>query len=267
MYSCMMEGTTMADPAATPAPDMVGKALALLTELGEYPHGAPAAELARRVGFPLSTAHRLLGALVRDGFAAFDPQTKRYTLGLHLFALAQQALRAGGFTGMARSVLEEVSAVTREATLLAVREGERQLYIFSIEGPQQVRVVGEAGRHGPLHCTSQGKVLVAFAEPSAREYLVDNLPLPPAGPNAITTRRRFREEIEQVREQGYALADEEHEEGIRAIGVPVFDHAGVAVAALATAAPAYRMSRERLMAQLPTLTEAAKALGVLMAFG
>jgi DNA-binding IclR family transcriptional regulator len=267
MYSCMMEGTTMAETSATPAPDMVGKALALLTQLGEYPHGAPAAELARRVGFPLSTAHRLLGALVRDGFAAFDPQTKRYTLGLHLFALAQQALRAGGFTGMARSVLEEVSAVTREATLLAVREGERQLYIFSIEGPQQVRVVGEAGRHGPLHCTSQGKVLVAFAEPSVREYLVDNLPLPPAGPNAITTRRRFREEIEQVREQGYALADEEHEEGIRAIGVPVFDHAGVAVAALATAAPAYRMSREQLMAQLPTLTEAAKALGVLMAFG
>lgn len=255
----------MVDTAPAAAPDMVGKALALLTRLGDYPDGAPAAELARRVGFPLSTAHRLLGALVRDGFATFDQQTKRYTLGLHLFSLAQQALRARGFTGMARTVLEEVSSVTREATLLAVRDGERQLYVYSIEGPQQVRVVGEAGRHGPLHCTSQGKVLVAFAEPSVREYLVENLPLEGAGPNAITSRKRFRDEIERVREQGYAVADEEHEAGIRAIGVPVFGHDDIATAAVATAAPAYRMTREQLVGHLPTLTEAAKALGVVMA--
>ena len=256
----------MVDSTSPPAPDMVGKALALLTQLAEYPDGAPAAELARRVGFPLSTAHRLLGALVRDGFAAFDQGSKRYTLGLHLFSLAQQALRARGFTGMARSVLEEVSAETRESTLLAVRDGQRQLYVYSIEGPQQVRVVGEAGRHGPLHCTSQGKVLVAFAEPSVRDYLVEELPLTAAGPNAITSRRKFREEIAQVREQGYGIVDEEHEEGIRAISVPVFGQEDEAIAALATAAPAYRMSREQLVSHLPTLTEAAKALGVLMAF-
>lgn len=247
------------------APDVVGKALALLTQLGDHPDGAQAAELARKVGFPLSTAHRLLGALVREGFATFDPGTKRYLLGLHLFSLAQQALLSRGFTGMARSVLEEVSSVTREATLLAARDGERQLYVFSIEGPQQVRVVGEAGRHGPLHCTSQGKVLVAFAEDSAREYLVANLPLPAAGPRAITSRQKFRTEIERVREAGHAIADEEHEDGIRAIGVPVLDHNGVAIAALATAAPAYRMTIEQLEGYLPTLEEAAKAVSVLMA--
>jgi len=253
----------MAD--STSAPDMVGKALALLTRLGDYPDGAPAAELARQVGFPLSTAHRLLGALVRDGFAAFDQDNKRYTLGLRIFQLAQHVLRARGLTGLAKPVLEEVSSVTKEATLLAVRDGERQLYLFSIEGPQQVRVVGEAGKHGPLHCTSQGKVLIAFAEPDAREYLVNNVPLDPAGPKAITSRARFREEIQRVREQGYAVVDEEHEAGIRAVSVPVFGHGEVAAAALATAAPAFRMSVDELVGHLPTLREAAKALSVLMA--
>jgi len=253
----------MADSA--PAPDMVGKALSLLTRLGDYPDGAPAAELARQVGFPLSTAHRLLGALVREGFASFDQASKRYTLGLRVFQLAQSVLRSRGLSGLAKPVLEEVSSVTKEATLLAVRDGERQLYLYSIEGPQQVRVVGEAGRHGPLHCTSQGKVLVAFAEPSAREYLVENLPLDPAGPKAITSRSRFRKEIEAVRERGYAVVDEEHEAGIRAISVPVYGHDQVAAAALATAAPAFRMSIEQLEEHLPTLHEAAKALSVLMA--
>lgn len=247
------------------APDMVGKALALLTRLGDFPEGAPAAELARQVGFPLSTAHRLLGALVRDGFASFDQVNKRYTLGLRTFQLAQQVLRSRGLTGLAKPVLEEVSSVTREATLLAVRDGERQLFLYSIEGPQQVRVVGDPGQHGPLHCTSLGKVLIAFAEPSVREYLVENVALDPAGPKAITTRSRFRAEIEKVRERGYAIADEEHEVGIRAIGVPVFGTGQVAAAGLATAAPAFRMSVDQLIENLPTLTEAAQALSVLMA--
>ncbi len=255
----------MADPSSSPAPDMVGKALLLLTRLGDHPEGAQATELARHVGYPLSTAHRLLGALVRDGFASFDRQTKRYTLGLRTFQLAQQVLQARGLTGLAKPVLEEVSSVTKEATLLAVRDGERQLYMYSIEGPQQVRVVGDPGKHGPLHCTSQGKVLVAFAEPSVREYLLSNLPLDRAGPKTITSRSQFREEIERVRVCGHAVADEEHEAGIRAVGVPVFGHGQVAAAALATAAPAYRMSVDELLGHLPALNEGAKALSVLMA--
>lgn len=250
--------------SASPRTDMVGKALLLLTRLGDYPDGAVASEMARLCGFPLSSAHRLLGALVRDGYAKFDPTTKRYSLGLRVFQLAQGALRAHGFTGLARPVLEEVSNATREATLLAVRDGERQLYLYSIEGPQQLRVVGEPGRHGPLHCTSQGKVLVAFAPPDVREYLVENVPLERYGPNSITRRTQFRKEIALVRERGYAVADEEHEAGIRAIGVPIFDgeHAS---AALAIAAPAYRMSVDELQTNLPVLTEAAGTLSVMMA--
>ncbi|MGH3444014.1 MAG: IclR family transcriptional regulator [Nocardioidaceae bacterium] len=248
---------------SSPRPDMVGKALLLLTRLGDYPDGVVASELARLCGFPLSTAHRLLGALVRDGYAKFDHDSKRYSIGLRVFQLAQSVLRAHGFTGMARPVLEEVSAATREATMLAVRDGERQLYVYAIEGPQQVRVVGEPGRHGPMHCTSQGKVLIAFAPPDVRDYLVQNVPLERYGPNSITSRSKFREEILAVRARGYAIADEEHEAGIRAIGVPIFDGEHVA-AALATAAPGYRMSVEQLIAHLPTLHEAARALALMM---
>ncbi|MGH3423787.1 MAG: IclR family transcriptional regulator [Nocardioidaceae bacterium] len=249
--------------APAPRVDMVGKALSLLTRLGDYPQGVLASELARLSGFPLSTAHRLLGALVRDGYAKFDPDTKRYTLGLRVFQLARSVLHAHGLTGVARPVLEEVSTATREATLLAVRDGDRQLYVYSNEGPQQVRVVGDPGKHGPLHCTSQGKVLIAFAPADVREHLVENVALERRGPNSITDRGRFRDEIATVRSQGYAVADEEHEAGIRAIGVPVFE-GEEAVAALATAAPAYRMTVDQLLGHRPTLTEAATALAVMM---
>jgi DNA-binding IclR family transcriptional regulator len=244
---------------------MVGKALSLLTRLGDHPHGIVASELARMSGFPLSTAHRLLGALVRDGYARFDSDTKRYTLGLRVFQLAQRVSQARGFTGLTRRILEEVSLVTREATMFAVLDGDRQLYVHSIEGPQQVRVVGEPGKHGPLHCTSQGKVLIAFSPPQVRSQLVESLPLDKRAPNTITDRGRFRDEIELVRARGYAIADEENEVGIRAIGVPVLDGEYV-IAAVATAAPAYRMTVQQLIEHLPTLREAAKTLSAVMAF-
>lgn len=243
--------------------DMVGKALSLLTRLGEHPQGAAATTLARESQLPLSTAHRLVGTLVRDGYATFDATTKRYTLGLRIYQLAQSVARAHGWTGMTRSILEEVSATTREATVLAVLDGDHLIYVYSIEGPQQVSVVGEPGKPGPLHCTAVGKVLVAFAPDDVRERLVDRLPLPPHGPRSIVSRAQFREEVDGVRRAGFAVADEEHEAGIRAIAVPVRGE-GAAVAALSTAAPAYRMSVEQLTDHLPTLVRSAEVLAAVM---
>jgi len=246
--------------------DVVGKALSLLTQLGEFPDGAAASELARQVGLPLSTAHRLLGMLVREGYARFDPGNRRYTLGLRVFQLAQRVAHANGFTAMVRKELEQLSLATQEAALLAVLDGDKLLYVNSIEGPQQVRVVGDPGRHGPLHCTSLGKVLIAFAPAHVREHLTHTVPLEVCGPNAITDRERFVVEIAQVRAQGFALADEEHETGIRAVSVPVFGTRD-GIAALSTAAPAYRMSVAELEAVVPTMNQAARSLAALMPMG
>jgi len=249
--------------AAARPTDVVGKALSLLTRLGDFPDGAAASELARLSGLPLSTAHRLLGMLVREDYAKFNPASRRYTLGLRVFQLAQSVAQAHGFSGMARATLEQVSLTTREATLLAVLDADRLLYVYSIEGPQQVRVVGTPGRHGPLHCTSLGKVLIAYAAANVREHLAHTVSLDVRGPNTITDREQFIAEIAKVRAHGFALADEEHEEGIRAVSVPVFG-AGGGVAALSTAAPAYRMTVQHLEELVPTLNEAAKSLAAVM---
>lgn len=255
---------TQVESSPTPTRDMVGKALSLLTMLGDHPHGIVASALARQSGFPLSTAHRLLGTLVREGYAKFDPSTKHYTVGLRIFQLAQSVAVAYGFAGMTRPILEGVSAITQEATLLAVLDGERQLYVHTIPGPRQVSVVGEPGTHGPLHCTAVGKVLIAFSPPALREHLVSTIALDSCTAKTITARAEFRAEIERVRARGYAVADEEHELEIRAISVPVFVNKEV-VAAVATAAPAFRASIEQLVEFVPQLEEAARSLATVMA--
>ena len=74
-----------------------------------------------------------------------------------------------------------------------------------------------------------GKVLVAFAPPAVREHLLETVELAATGPNPITDRDAWRAEITRVQRDGYAVADEEHEGGIRAVGVPVRDASGIAV--------------------------------------
>lgn len=257
----------MADPEAVPsAPprDMVAKALDLLTRLGDFPHGASAADLGRDCRLPLSTAHRLLGALVRQGYLEFEPTSRRYTLGLKVFTLGQAVAQARGLAGTARPVLEEIASATGEAALMAVRDGERQLFVHYVQGPHGVSVTGRPGAHGPLHCTAQGKVLIALAPAEVREQLLSHLDLSLTGPRSITNREQFRVEIEQVRAQGWALADQEHEAGIRAIAVPVLGADGVAIAAISIAAPAYRATAQQLMRQIPALTQAALRIAVLM---
>lgn len=235
---------------------MVGKALALLAALGGRTRGASASELADVTGLPVSTAHRLLSELVDAGWAAVDVRTHRYTVGLQVYRLARAGAQDDPTVSLVRPVLEGVAEETREAVLLAVRDGDRQLYTCTVPGPQAVHVTGEPGRHGPLHCTSQGKVLVAFAPDAERERLLATLPLDKYAPNTITDRTRLREEIEHVTSRGYATVDEEHEEGIRAISVPVLEGT-VAVAALSVAAPAYRATLGDLERFLPLMRTAA----------
>jgi IclR family acetate operon transcriptional repressor len=242
---------------------MVGKALRVMQAIGSGPiDGRTLTELARETGYPLSTVHRLVATLAREGFVESDEQTKRYRVGLTVFALAQRVSSARGYDGIALPVLRRLATETQESALMSIRDHHNQLYLHHIHGPRQINVIGEPGTPGPLHCTAMGKVLVAFAPPDVRDELVASLELSPRGPNTITARSAFGEEIARIRTQGYAIADEEHEEGIRALGVPVLAADGTATAAISIAAPSFRMSRDELVDKVPTLTAAAHELSL-----
>lgn len=256
------EPTAGAGPeaAAGSRTDMVGKALGLLVLLGDEPRGASAAELSRRAELPFSTTYRLLGSLTRDGFVDYEPDGRRYHLGLRVFQLGQRVSNHHGFAGTSLPILRRVTEETGEATILSVRDGNHHLTVNKVDGPQTFRVTSDPGHLGALHTTSVGKALVAFADDATRNRLLEELPLDPLTERSITDRGDFRAEIEQVRRQGYATMDEENELGMRAVAVPVFNAQGHAFASLATAVPVFRMSMEALVALVPLLQAAAAEL-------
>ena len=247
-------------PGMNSRTDMVGKALGLLVLLGDEPRGASAAELSRRAELPFSTTYRLLGSLTRDGFVDYEPDGRRYHLGLRVFQLGQRVSNHHGFAGTALPILRRVTEETGEATILSVRDGNHHLTVNKVDGPQTFRVTSDPGHLGALHTTSVGKALVAFADDATRQQLVEELELEPLTELSITDRDAFRAEIELVRKRGYATMDEENELGMRAVAVPVFNSQGHAFASLATAVPVFRMSMEALVALVPLLQAAAAEL-------
>ncbi|WP_324643549.1 IclR family transcriptional regulator [Pseudarthrobacter sp. LT1] len=252
------EGKVGARPADRT--DMVGKALGLLVLLGDEPRGASAAEISRRAELPFSTTYRLLGSLTRDGFVDYEPDGRRYHLGLRIFQLGQRVSNHHGFAGTAMPILRRVTEQTGEATILSVRDGLHHLTVSKVDGPQTFRVTSDPGHLGSLSTTAVGKALVAFAEDAEREKLLAEVPLEALTDTSITDRGAFRAEIEKVRRQGYAVMDEENEAGMRAVAVPLLNDQGHAFASLATAVPVFRLDLEGLVAHVPLLQEAAAEL-------
>ena len=141
-------------------------------------------------------------------------------------------------------------------------DGQHQLYVHFVEGTGQVQITGQPGKRGPLHCTSMGKVLMAFAPADVRADLLDRVELTPHGPNTVTDRAELRAHVARAAELGYATADEEHHAGLRAVAVPILRPDGTVFAALSTAAPAFRRDLDDLVAMVPLLRSAAAELGV-----
>jgi DNA-binding IclR family transcriptional regulator len=202
-------------------------------------------EIAERVGLPKSSVHRLLATLMAHGFVERDPATRRYRLGIRLFELGSAAIHERGLHTAAHPALEQLSLATGETCHLAVLSGTEAVYVYKMDGPASIIMSSRVGGRCPCHATSIGKVLAAWAgEDLLAELRRTGLRRYTAA--TIGGFKAFEEELERVRELGYALDLEEFEEGLRCIAAPVRDHSGRVVAALGIAGPRRRFEDEQL---------------------
>lgn len=243
---------------------MLARGLSLLASLADFPDGVTVTDLARTVGLPVSTTHRLLATEISMGFVAFDPASKTYRLGVRLFELASRVSGVTSLADIARPVMRELSRATGETVQLSVLSDSRALFIEKVGTEQAVGIRGSIGHSEPLHGTSTGKVLLSQLPAERRDPLLDDMVLESWTPRTITTHAALAAELDRVRERDYAIADEEFDPGVRAIGVPVRDGRKATRAALCVSAPAFRASVEQLEAWLPALRDAAHEIGVRM---
>jgi DNA-binding IclR family transcriptional regulator len=230
----------------------VGRALTILELLADE-REMGVTELGRRLGVHKATASRMVATLGEHGLVERDPATDRYRLGVGLMRLAGTAAASLELVSGARPMLEELARQTGETVNLAVLDGDEVMNIDQITGTRSVVSTSWVGKRTPLHCTSNGKVLLAFMEEGERNRLLE-LPLDRRTKNTITDVSALRTDLARVRAEGYAFTIEEIEEGLNAAAAPVRDAGGNVVAAVSVAGPAFRL----VPAELPRIARDTK---------
>ena len=217
-------------------------------------------DLAERLGLHKSTIHRFLVNLEAAGLVERDRHTSRYRLGLRIFELGGLVLQQMNLWDEALPFLEGLVHDTGETGHLAVLDGGEAVYIEKVEARRALRIPSAIGRGYPAHATSLGKILLAHLEPDALDALVVERGLPRCAPNTITEPSALNTELERIRVQGYAVDDEEYEDGLRCIGAPIVGHTGHVVAAIGIGGPVTRVTRQRVDELAGLVMSAAAAL-------
>ncbi|MFM1758271.1 MAG: hypothetical protein RL193_848 [Actinomycetota bacterium] len=197
-------------------------------------------DLSRQLGLPKSTTSRILGALERQGLVRRD-RNSAYLGGEVLLKYASTQNKDAALISRMRPVLEALAEKTSESVNLAVPGIDDLKLIDQVDGKHLLGATNWIGRNVPYHASALGKVLLAFG---AATVPTGTLQVRTA--RTITTRTLLNSELERVRKAGYAIIDNELEDGLVAVAAPVFNHEGKVVAAISISGPDARISREQL---------------------
>lgn len=201
--------------------------------------GVTYSEIVSDLDLPKSTVHRILKDLLELGYLNYNQETKKYSGSLHLAALGAEVMAHFKLRDHLRPYLLEIHRETHHTTNMGIIDGSVGVFLEKIESRDfGIKLFSEIGKTFPLHCTGLGKVLLAFSP----EDTVSRILKPafePLTEKTITDPGLFRKELERVREQGYAVDDEEITRGIMCVASPIFGLQGELVCAISLTFPAY----------------------------
>jgi DNA-binding IclR family transcriptional regulator len=237
------------------------KAVALLGHVARAGTPVTLAALSQAITIPKPTAHRLARLLEGAGLVRKDALTRRYTVGPGLVDLGFHVIGIGAGRSNRGLLLTRLSEKLGETVNLGVLSGNDILYLDRVEAAWPLRMDFKPGSRVPLHCTANGKLLLAYAPAATRHQLLRALRLTPSTPRTITTRARLQRELAEIARRGWSEDDEEFLVGVCCLAVPVRDRRGGVVAGLAVSAPSARFDLARARGYLPDLMEAATAIG------
>ena len=234
----------------------VERAIAILEFLASN-EWSGATDVGNELGVHKSTAFRLLNTLESRGLVEQHIESGKYRLGFGLVHLANSVTVGPDITRQAQPGCTWLAGQTEETVTLSVLEDFESVTIDQIMSMSTVASRSWLGRRTPLHCTSPGKVFLAFLPEEHQAQIVD-------GPHerftdyTITDPGKLREELEQVRLDGYASSFEEFEEGLSAAAAPVCAVDGSVIAAIGISGPSYRLDHDQLETMAPIVREAAE---------
>jgi IclR family transcriptional regulator, KDG regulon repressor len=237
----LLVGGQMATSKSNSSVQSVERALIILDVLKENPNGLGITEIAKRLDVAKSSAHRLTTTLCSFGFVRKNIESDKYLLGLKVVELGEAVLESLDLRTVASPFLQELVNELGETVHLVILENSEIVYIDKIESPKTIRMYSRIGKRAPVHCTGVGKAMMAFLHEEEINQIIINRGLKRYTEYTHTTKGELLKNLEEIRNSGYSIDEQEHELGIRCVAAPVFDHKNKVIAGISVAAPINRL--------------------------
>jgi len=238
----------------------VQKALDILETLATQNKGFNLTQLAKKLDLANSTTHRVLDTLRRQGYVEQNPESQKYSLSIKILQLSSMLLGQMDVREKALPILEEVAKKTGESVRLAILSDSEVVYIECVESSQTLQVRGFIGKKVFIHTSAVGKVLLAYLPEERIDRIINNRGLPRCTKYTITDPHKLKEHLRKVRQQGFAIDNEEGTIGSRCISAPIFNYSGKIIAAVSIAGPSLRITPEHFDRLVRIVKEASREI-------
>ncbi|MBV1757357.1 MAG: IclR family transcriptional regulator [Dethiosulfatibacter sp.] len=222
----------------------VDRTINIIEVLSNHRDGLGLTELSQIIGLHKSTVHRLLLTLISHGYVSQNPQNQQYHMTIKMYELGSRVIDSMDLSKVSRPYLKALRDATNEVVHLVIPDGTDIVYIDKMESNNSIRMHSRIGARSPLYSTSAGKAMLAYLPESRIREIWDASDIIQRTPNTVVKYDQLLVVLEKVRENGYALDEEENEPGIRCIGAPIFNHKGDVIGAISISGPTMRVTPE-----------------------
>jgi IclR family acetate operon transcriptional repressor len=234
------------EPAREGGVQSLMRALSILDALADSDDGLTLTVLARKVGLPPSSAHRLLTTLQRKRFVRFDGAAMAWHVGVQAFVVGNAFARSRDVVALAEPYMRPLMEECGETVNLYVRNRDEAICMAQVQSREMIRAISRPGGGVGMNRSAAGKAMLAHLLPSEVAEIIARNGMSRATRNTIVSIRRLNAELAKTRMRGFALDNEEFAVGLRCVAAPIFDERGTAYAALSIAGPLARMADSRL---------------------
>jgi IclR family pca regulon transcriptional regulator len=222
--------------------ESLSRGLSILFVLSESSSPLNLTELSQKLHLSKSTLQRQIFTLHQLGYLERDEGTKRYRLGRKVFTFGFNVVRSMDLRKIAHPFLEAASKEIGETVNLAILDGVEIVYVERIKTEQILNINLQVGSRLPTYCTSMGKAILAFMQKGRVKEIMKEVNLVPLTPNTISRKSDLKKELQKIRENGFAINNEELVIGLRSVAAPVRNYRGEVIGAVNIAVPSSRVS-------------------------
>lgn len=218
------------------------RGLEIMELLADNPKGLSIQDIKNELELSQTTVFRITQSLLQKGYLARDEESKYFYLTRKLLTVGFRAINEHDLLEIALPWMRKLRDEVKDTVFLGIMGDKEGIFIEQALGTYPFKFMLTPGHKIKLHCSAPGKAMLAFMPEKERSQLLDSISLKRYNENTITSKRKLNVELEEIRENGYALDREEELRGVVCIGAPLFDYQGFPKATIWMSGPTERMN-------------------------